>query len=433
MPHGPKSNMVQPVKDKQQGLVQISQPRGLVDTQKATQNIGSKLPQPVSSGFRIVSVAGNVKRLADDEGTQPKIKRLKPTLISPVVTKPNPQFEADPLLTEMLDFHTSNEEDSEKNNQPGTVTITDNVINDRPSSSASSEQPPTNPKTPINETFANLIKACQSADSSPAMQKLIDKRLIKYYQGAHPKFVNSRAFCKTVCTTTAQIQENPHMVYLSLKSIVEELDIRRQNYSAAVEGEEDAPKTGDPKTDIKLRKLTLALTKCEKKIKELDEAEVDFDDEHNSNYILAERFKNHACKIYNKICDLTGESKNANRAVLRPIKFRDTNFKEFNFAVQNWCNRTHEFPDFNDVYRMLEHCNSQYQYALNKESMNGIARNAFHTLGKLLSNRRRADLYETAEYYGHQKDPAKEDPLLLAKLESNRQQYHRKMDEIINQ
>lgn len=427
--------------------VQSLAPRSVVERTPTATKLSTPLPTSPSLGLKIISVtSGSVKRHVNEpndcgggvDQVEPQRKRIKPTFVSKLSAKSNPEFNDDPLMINIMQDNLL--DDSVISDHTSITSIPqDNggvmEVQDRPSSSVSNEQTSNHPKTPLSENFNALLKACREADSTATMQKLIDKRLIKYYQGAHPEFVNSPAFNETVSAATGQIKDNPKMVYYHLKGIVEELDMRRKNYSAVIENDQvEAPVTGDQKTDIKLRKLTLALTKCKKKIKELEEAEVDFDDEHNSNYILAERFKERAVKIYEKICDLTGENKNANRAVYRSIKFRETNFKEFNHAVQDWCNRVRQFPDFKDIYKIMDHCSSQFQYGLTKEQQKQVAQEAFLALGKSLSLRRRIDLYETTEYFSKDglRDPAADDPSLLAKLEANRQRYQKKMDEVIN-
>lgn len=382
-------------------------------------------PAAQQSGFKIVSVTGNVgsEKRSIGENDIGSRKRIKPTLVSAIPTKSNPEFdENDPLVLDLI--------------QDGLLFDDDDAVIGEPKTSnedgAEERQREANhpPQTPMNDTFEALIEACRAADPSPEMGTLIDKKLIKYYRGSHPTFVNSDDFINTVKTVIKRIKQEPKMVYLIVKDIVDELDMRRKNYSAV---EEDPPTTGDPKTDLQIKKLSKAMVECQKMIKRHDEAEVDFDEEHNSHYIMAEKFKKRFCELHRKMCELTGEDRNAKRAVFRPIKYRETNFDEFNQTVQNWINRAHEFPDYVDVFKMLEHCNTQYQYGLNKDGLKRIAESAFISLGKTLSTRRRADLYETVEYFGSGNDPALDDPVLQAQLESNRQIYQRRMDEVINQ
>lgn len=77
-------------------------------------------------------------------------------------------------------------------------------------------------------------------------------------------------------------------------------------------------------------------------------------------------------QIYEKICDLTGESKNAHRLVKKPIKFNETRIPQFNKTLQAFINRTKEFPDYYDVLRMLEHCNRTFNLGLVNFEMKNI-------------------------------------------------------------
>lgn len=226
-------------------------------------------------------------------------------------------------------------------------------------------------KTPINESFTMLIDACKAADKSDDMEKLINKKMIKYYQSVHPDFVNSKSFCKNIRAVADAIKAQPDLVYLKINGILEELNTRRKCGETVVVNDQIAS-TGNKRKDTQIRKLNKALYFLKKKIAELDEAEVNWDDEDNSQFMICERYKKRACEIYEKICDITGESKNAQRLVKKPIKFHDTSYAEFNRTLQTFVNETKTFPDMFDVLRCLEHCNLQYGYRLNKEECKKI-------------------------------------------------------------
>lgn len=226
----------------------------------------------------------------------------------------------------------------------------------------------------INDDFTELLRVCREAENTPDMERLITNRLLKYYKTAHPDFVNSKSFCRSVKQTTQAIRNNPSLVYFTLQAIVDELNIRRKSGNAIVTDADSEPSTGDKRTDRKLKKLNQALVRCTKKITELEEADVNFDDEVNSAHLMAERYKERACKIYEKICDLTGESRHANRTVRKPIKFSDTSYIEFNKAVQAFCNKTLKFPDFLDILKILQHCNTQFDYGLRADDQKRIGK-----------------------------------------------------------
>lgn len=278
-------------------------------------------------------------------------------------------------------------------------------------------------RNPIGKEFGELLDACRKADSSPEMELLIQKKLIKYYECVHPDFINSKSFKKTLASVTGDVLANPELVYLKLASIVEELNIRRKSRNSVMTNE-NVTSTGSEKKDNQIRRLNRALYILKKRIAKLEEMEVDFDEDINSAYMMEERYKKRAFEIYEKICDITGESKHAHRIVRKPVHFDGTHYPEFNRTIQTFVNRTNTFPDFFDVLKCLQHCNSQYGYRMKRDEMTKIAQDAFIKIGKLLQKRRKTDLYETVSYYtGAEKDPAIVDRKLLEKLEDNKKHY----------
>lgn len=227
------------------------------------------------------------------------------------------------------------------------------------------------PKTPLNDEYKSLIEACKAAEQTNEMQQTIECKLIKYYQGVHPKFVNSKSFRRTVADAVKSIEAKPNLVYVTINNLLQELKTRRKMSKIVVVDDPDPNPnetiTGDQKKDNKVRLLSKALHKLKRKIARLEESEVDFNDEDNSKYMIGERCKKRAWSIYQKICDLTGESKDAQRSVKKPIRFKDSPFREFNHTLEKFVNKTQSFPDMFDVLRCLEHCNKTYDYRLTKE------------------------------------------------------------------
>lgn len=232
-------------------------------------------------------------------------------------------------------------------------------------------------KTPLNEAFTSLIEECRKADSSDDMERMINRKLIKYYQSVHPNFVNSKSFCKNVTDVVNEVKKQPGLVYLKISGLLEELNTRRKSAQTAAADDAEVlatTSTGDEKKDRQIKKLNKALYLLKKKITQLEEEEVDWDDEDNSQFMIAERYKKRAWQIYEKICDITGESKNAQRLVKRPIKFRGTSYPEFNRKLEKFVNEMQSFPDMFDVMNCLEHCNKEYRYRLNKEDCKRVGK-----------------------------------------------------------
>uniref|UniRef100_A0A336MIA7 CSON001651 protein n=1 Tax=Culicoides sonorensis TaxID=179676 RepID=A0A336MIA7_CULSO len=298
------------------------------------------------------------------------------------------------------------------------------------------------PAPEINDTFKELLEACKAADQSKEMG-IIEKKLIKYYHGVHRDFVNSVSFKRNVEKATADIKSQPSQVFLLLKNIVEELKIRQGAIEVTEDGEiiteVDENMTEDPKINKKLYKLNRSLLIIQKKIKKLQEVETNWEDEANSSYLIIDRFEKRAVKIYEMICQLTGEKTNAYRRVKKPIKFKKTSFPEFNKALQSFYNKTHNFPDFYDVLKILDYCNTTYDYGLNKDRLKSVAQEAFQDLGETLQGLRKNEEYETLSYYTDLArnagidiavDPAENDEELARKLEENKK-HHSRIDLVI--
>lgn len=333
-----------------------------------------------------------------------------------------------------------------------------------PSTSTAQEQP----KPPQNEETEELkrfIKACRKAESNDDMKKIIKKKLLKNYHLVAAEFVLSSNFQKLLKDTADDILRDPKRVYSKIQDVVNELEARKLYYknsqevvvqqpAAAEKMETDAEAvqvissqesttateengleietTGDKKKDSHLKKLNKALSHLKKKIEDLEEAEVNLDDDDDSAYMQKVRYEKRAMDIYNKICELTGESTHAHRIVKKPVKFRDSKFKEFNRRLTKKINRENGFPSYYDVYRLLDVCNKDYNYRLAKIQLDDIARASFTKVGELLKERRCSDLYESACHWaGKSKDPAKEDPQLKAKLDENREVYRKKTEEVL--
>lgn len=289
----------------------------------------------------------------------------------------------------------------------------------------------------LTTELKNLIRACRSAEPSTEMKQVIKSKLLKYYHAVHPDYVISKRFKETLRETTQEINREPHLVYVKLKQVIEELDVRRKSKATVFNNGEDAAiqGTGDETKDAHLKKLHKALLKAKRTILDLEEAEVDWDDDDNSAYLKKVRWEKRAVDIYKKICELTGESSHAHRIVKKPITFKGTDFPAFNKKLQKMVNNKGSFPNFMKVLQCLDLCNRSHKFGLTQDQIKRIAQDAFEKLGKTLQERRRSDLYETTTFYlgtENAKDPAKDNPELRVQLEKNKKFYAR-IDEMINE
>lgn len=304
---------------------------------------------------------------------------------------------------------------------PPTTPPTENVESDNtkrraPSSNASAVFIPATTinvhatRAPIVSEYATLLQLCREQDSSKDMKRLIDNKLIKYYYSVHESFVRSRGFRKQLLQAMDRIRSDPDMIYVHLKCVVDELKVRRKakdvqflqeaQPNATLAGDKidnvepvvssalnllsvnapgsrfpTAPSSGNKRTDDRIRKLNRTLYTITKRIRTLEEADVDWNDDDDSSYLQVERYKKRACQIYEKICDLTGENKSAHRQIKQPIIFKDTPYPQFNRTLSAFVNRMHEFPDYHDVLKLMEHCNKEKELGLTLFEMKRIGNN----------------------------------------------------------
>lgn len=390
-------------------------------------------------------------------------KRIRPAKISDVVTIRASSIEksSDSDMMSRDSSSIAHDETVPLNIANGTKQATDSN-NVSPAKRAKIDNNNQNEKTPIHEDYKTLLDACKAADKNANVDQVILK-LKKYYYQAHPDYVNSKSFCKLVKKVTDEIHAHPSLLYVKIKSLLDELKQRR---TASTDETSDSTAPKDPKECKKeeklarqIQKLSNTLRKLQKMIRKLDEKEVDWDEENNTSYLVGERLKKKATEVYEKLCDLTGESRNAERIVKKPIKFQGTKFPEFNRKLEKFVNDTKAFPDMFDVLRILDHCNQNYNYRLKKELRQSIgkyfivtvkrfyiknrnftffsvslAQNAFTKIGNLLQERRKRDFYEMVQYHtsmNSERDPAGEDPMLRMKLEENQKHSNKRLDEVI--
>lgn len=225
----------------------------------------------------------------------------------------------------------------------------------------------------MHNDYKQLIDVCRNADPTKDMEKIISK-LEKYYERAHLDFINSKSFHKLVEKVTEEIKSNPKFVYMKINNLMGELKTRRANETPETHETPEAPeeKEANEKKTKKINKLNKALQILQHKIRLAEEADVDLDDEYNSKYLETERFKKRAVEIYEKICDITGESKNAERNIKKPIQFRGTSYREFNHKLEQFVNKTKSFPDMFDVLRIMDHCNKLHNYKMSTEERKTI-------------------------------------------------------------
>lgn len=227
-----------------------------------------------------------------------------------------------------------------------------------------------------------------------------------------------------------------------------ESDVKDNEEDDEVDWEED---TMNPQTKRKLKKIEQVMKMCQQKINSLEEAEVDFDDEDNSDYIKLERYKERMVKLYAEYCKITGDNMDAGRPYLRPKHLNPTNITSVDQAITNFINAkitkrnklkkngrfTDDliFPDYNDILMCVSDCNEKKQLGLDKKEQCQIAQKAFTNLGEYLQRVRRNDYWDTFSLFLENKpeDPALKNPELAQKLNENKELGEKKLTQVFSE
>ena len=183
----------------------------------------------------------------------------------------------------------------------------------------------------------------------------------------------------------------------------------------------DEKTTGSSKTvsEKHILKLEKALKACAKEIEKCEEAEIDWDNDDDSNFIMADRWKKKFMHIHNKLAEYKGMSKSLERSSDKRFKFTDSNYPEINRKIERFVNKTKTFPDFWDIKKQIEKVNEDNSLRLSYMQIHNEAEKIFIAIGKKLKKRRNID--DGTVMYAYLKlddagDPAEKDTELDTKL-----------------
>lgn len=176
---------------------------------------------------------------------------------------------------------------------------------------------------------------------------------------------------------------------------------------------------GKTASDKHIRKLEKALKACAKQIEKCEEAEIDWDNDDDSTFVMADRWKKKFMSIYNKLAQYRGESKDLERSSDKKFKFLESKYPEVNKKIEKFVNKTKSFPDFWDIKKQIEKVNFDRSLNLTDMQMHNEAEKIFIAVGKKLKKRRNID--DGTVMYSYLKpddsgDPAAEDRELDNKL-----------------
>lgn len=289
----------------------------------------------------------------------------------------------------------------------------------------------------------NFVSRWEEIKSSKEDQKIREK-LWKYYYLAHSSYVHSRKFINLVESSTRKLTLDN--IYVIIKDLLDSLkhykDLpygeknkgdKNETATDAEEGEPAVELTEEEKKrNSRLRKVEKKMKEISDKIKELERAEVDLDDEDNSAYLVEERLKRQFSKLHDYYCRIAQCSPATGRPIERKFKYQGSRYPEINKRISAWVNKNKEFPDYVDVLNLVKKVTKQSSLPLRPETVRVQAQEIFRDVGRMLKERRESDdLYNIYGYAEEEMpDPAAEDDELSRKLQENETIAKQKLDKI---
>lgn len=243
------------------------------------------------------------------------------------------------------------------------------------------------------------------------MEKIIDK-LKRRYEQLDLNYASSEKFATFLNEKREAIRRDDNRkIYVYIQEVMNEMkrSIKKKSWSQVTESYDAVPSTSyitnndsvndveeldyenneesmNPAMNQKLKLVLKAMSKCEARIKELEEAEVNFDEESDSTYIKLERYKERMVDLYAKLCEITGDNADAERVYLRPKHISTTGIVVVDQAITNFINQKITernqkkkkyktgaekiiFPDCRDIVECINHCNEKQNLGLDKRKV----------------------------------------------------------------
>ncbi|KAL5235627.1 hypothetical protein ACI65C_003037 [Semiaphis heraclei] len=274
-----------------------------------------------------------------------------------------------------------------------------------------------------DEIFNELIEKCYENTHFPKSNIEVIENL---YKSLPSEFLGSKYFITLLKEANQVIwPDSGSFLYSHMEHIYDQLlqfktSMEVQDSKTSVQNKEM-----NEKTLKQLKKLKTALKSIRKKIKNLEEKEMDInnDDEFNSDsaYILKDKYEKRIVEIYKRMCKLRDEPHFLEEPILR---FRSTNDSLVNKTIEKYYNLNKTFPDYFEIYTLLKCLRDKKKLKWTEAELKNISHDAFLKLGKQLKLRRLNEYFGRLANVNTIKDPAEENEELKKKLDESNKKLH---------
>lgn len=223
----------------------------------------------------------------------------------------------------------------------------------------------------------------------------------RLYEKANPSFTTSDSFLIRVAQVTDNVRQDPHRVWIITKDLFQEIREYRQkttvkSVTTVTERQTDTPDSDAAAADNQsngsteekpqkkastqqLERLEALLEAHKKKIDELENTELTLDDldKEDNSYLLTDRLKKRAAKIFKRICELRNRSTRMGGIREKRFRYSGSRYPDINKTVERFVNRhsvEERMPDFQDIKKIIKKCNLKFEYRLTNQRINDLAK-----------------------------------------------------------
>lgn len=218
----------------------------------------------------------------------------------------------------------------------------------------------------------------------------------KLYRRANRDYINSDEFISSVQDIVMRVRLHPDRMFVITKDLFNDIKAYRVkddeppakcsiskvdiSKDVATSCESTASESNERKPSARqLARLEEMLEAHHKEIQKYEEKELTLDDldAEDNDYLIQERLKRRAAKIYKRLCELKGRSMAMGGTREKKFRYSGSRYNELNIHVQKFVNKHNleeRMPDYSDIRKIVKKCNEKYEYRLNKPRISDLAK-----------------------------------------------------------
>ncbi|XP_066256755.1 death domain-associated protein 6-like [Euwallacea similis] len=273
------------------------------------------------------------------------------------------------------------------------------------------------------EAFLEIVKESLKSSTFEEMLPTKVPILEKYFKKS-ASHVNETMFQNLLKHNIESIKKAPNsgaakMAVIAFHKIFSHLKSHITATSIMVE-EEHLPK---------VKKLEKIMKLLRKKIKHLEAAEVEFEEDGNSSYMILDRYQSRLKKVYAKYCVYIKRNPFSGRPVYDRISFVQSKYNEINQALSKKYNNSVHFPTYYEFEKFIRKIVTKHKLDLSEQEIKTESEKGFKYLGSILQKKRRQELYDShLDFVEYTEDPASGDISLENTLRKNYREGKEKLD-----